>query len=590
MLARVQSYVLQGIDALPCEVEVDFDLGDFGEEKKRTTTVGLPDIAVKESIERVRSAMANSGFVPQKGHTLINLAPADIRKEGPLYDLPIAVGLLITQGAIQPSGGVRGGHAGGGAGGGSRIVVKSARERRGLPVEAGGGRGGGGGAPAKFDPFAEEPPPSEGGPEAGGADEVEPLDPRQYLFAGELALDGRLRPVRGVIAMAALAKARGMRGVVVPAANAPEAAVVPGVEAIGASTLQEVVGYISGHMEARPHPPADVAALLAVGTAPVDFVEVRGQEAVKRALVVAAAGSHNIVMLGPAGTGKTMMARALAGVLPPLTPEEAIEITRIYSAAGMLPTGGEAGAVAPGMTSGLITVRPVRTPHHTASSAAIVGGGAVPRPGEISLAHRGVLFLDELPEFPRDVLETLRQPLEDHVVTIARSHSAVRFPANFMLVAAMNPTPKGDLPADEIGKRAMDRYLAKISGPLIDRIDIHVEAPAVPWKQLSSAPRGTSSAQMRESVLAARERQIARQGPTTPNSRLSGKQLDKFAPMSDEARTMLGQAITELGLSARAYDKVRRVSRTIADLAGSDAIGADHVAEAVQYRLLDRKV
>lgn len=574
MLARIQSYVLQGIDALPCEVEVDFDLGDFSEEKKRTTTVGLPDTAVKESIERVRSAMANSGFVPQKGHTLINLAPADIRKEGPLYDLPIAVGLLITQGAIMPSGGVRGG-----GGGGSRVVVKSARERRGLPVQAGGGE------QARFDPFAEPPETDGADPEADAP--VEPLDPRQYLFAGELALDGRLRPVRGVIAMAALAKSRGMRGVVVPAANVSEAAVVPGVEAIGVSSLQELVGYVSGQMEARPHPPADVAALLAVGSAPVDFAEVRGQEAVKRALVVAAAGAHNIVMLGPAGTGKTMMARALAGVLPPLTAEEAIEITRIYSAAGMLPTGGEGGAAA---GAGLITVRPVRTPHHTASSAAIVGGGAVPRPGEISLAHRGVLFLDELPEFPRDVLETLRQPLEDHVVTIARSHSAVRFPASFMLVAAMNPTPKGDLPADEIGRRAMDRYLAKLSGPLIDRIDIHVEAPAVPWKQLSAAPVGTGSAQMRAAVLAARERQIARQGPTTPNSRLSGKQLDKVAPMSDEARTMLGQAITELGLSARAYDKVRRVSRTIADLAGSDAVGAEHVAEAVQYRLLDRKV
>lgn len=582
MLARVQSYVLQGIDALPCEVEVDFDPGEFSEDKKRTTTVGLPDTAVKESIERVRSAMANSGFVPQSGHTLINLAPADIRKEGPLYDLPIAVGLLITQGAILSGGGVRGGGGGGrgaGSGGnGSRVVVRQARERRGLPVEAAGGPS----SPRKkFDPFA-EPAPDEESAGTGGAGEIEPLDPRQYLFAGELALDGRLRPVRGVIAMAALAKARGMRGVVVPADNAAEAAVVPGVEAIGAATLQEVVGYIAGHMEARPHAPADVAALLATGTAPVDFVEVRGQEAVKRAIVVAAAGSHNILMLGPAGTGKTMMARALAGVLPPLTPEEAIEITRIYSAAGMLPTTGAGG-------TGLITVRPVRTPHHTASSAAIVGGGAIPRPGEISLAHRGVLFLDELPEFPRDVLETLRQPLEDHVVTIARSHSAVRFPASFMLVAAMNPTPKGDLPADEIGKRAMDRYLAKLSGPLIDRIDIHVEAPAVPWKQLSSAPKGTTTAQMREAVLAARQRQIGRQGATTPNSRLSGKQLDQFAPMTEEARTMLGQAITELGLSARAYDKVRRVSRTIADLAEADVIGSDHVAEAVQYRLLDRK-
>jgi len=541
--------------------------GGMGDDKKRTLTVGLPDVAVKESIERVRAAMANSGYLPHSGHTLINLAPADIRKEGPLYDLPIALGLLITQGVVSPTGG---------APSGAKVMAKGARERRGLPVKEDGKK--------LFDPFAEGESGDMGG-DAHATSAVEAIDYRQYLFAGELALDGRLRPIRGVIAMAALAKARGLRGVVVPADNAAEAAVVPGVEAIGVATLSEMVGMLNGDVEARPHPPADVSALLAAGHASVDFADVRGQEAVKRAIVVACAGSHNLIMLGPAGTGKTMMARALPGVLPPLTPEEAIEITRIYSAAGMLPTAREGGAV-----SGLVTVRPVRSPHHTASSAAIVGGGAIPRPGEISLAHRGVLFMDELPEFPRDVLETLRQPLEDHAVTIARSHSAVRFPASFMLVAAMNPTQKGDMPADEFGRKQMDRYLAKISGPLIDRIDIHVEAPAVPWKQLSAAPRGTSSEQMRGLVLAARERQIARQGATTPNARLSGRQLDTFAAMSDDARTMLGQAMTELGLSARAYDKIRRVSRTIADLVGAEQVGAEHIAEAVQYRLLDRRV
>lgn len=559
MLARVQSYLLQGIDAQPCEVEVHVNPDAQGDgNQMKATIVGLPDAGVKESIERVRAALTNSGFAFPDGRTLVNLAPADVRKEGPVYDLPIAVGMLLAQGLI---------------GGASRTG------KRGSGASAPAGNAKPPGATASGAPGAPVP--------AGALMAADGLDARQFLFAGELALDGRVRPVRGVLAVAALAKAKGYRGVIVPFENVAEAAVVPGVDALGVRTLSEVVALLTGLLDPQPHPPLDIAQALLSATAPVDFADVRGQEAVKRAITIAAAGSHNLVMLGPAGTGKTMMARALPGVLPPLTPEEAIEITRIYSAAGQLPAG-----------QGLITTRPVRTPHHTASSAAIVGGGAIPKPGEISLAHRGVLFLDELPEFPRDVLETLRQPLEDHVVTIARSHSAVRFPANFMLVSAMNPTPKGDVPTDQVGKRAMDRYLAKLSGPLIDRIDIHVEAPAVPWKQLSGglhegagAPaRGTSSAQMREQVLAARERQIKRQGPTTPNSRLSGRQLDELAKMTEEAKTILGQAMTELGLSARAYDKVRRVSRTIADLAGAEVLSGEHVAEAIQYRLLDRKV
>lgn len=552
--------MLHGIDALPVEVEIDCDIRNS---ETKSMVVGLPDLAVKESIERVKSALANSGFTFPGGRVLINLAPAEVKKEGPLYDLPIAVGLLLAQGVLSP------------------VRVRKDLERAMSPAATASPGHAAKGAGAGATKGADRSGPN--GPGAGSGLRDEGLDARDLVFAGELALDGRLRPVKGVIAMAAMAKARGARGVVVPKENAAEAAVVVGIEAIGVSTLAEVVGLLTGHLEAQPHAPVDVVGLLRTAEAPIDFADVRGQEAVKRALVVAAAGGHNIIMLGPAGTGKTMMARALAGILPALTPDEALEVTRIYSAAGAMPSGDQ--------QRGLVTTRPVRSPHHTASGPAIVGGGAVPRPGEISLAHHGVLFLDELPEFPRDVLETLRQPLEERSVTIARSHSAVKFPANFMLVAAMNPTPKGDMPADEVGRRAMDRYLAKISGPLIDRIDIHVEAPAVPFKQLSGAPKGTSSAQMRDMVNTARARQIARRvSGGLPNARLTGKMLDQLAPFSPDAHQMLAQAMGELGLSARAYDKIRRVARTIADLDGSESIEAAHVAEAVSYRLLDRKV
>lgn len=503
VLARVQSFVLQGIEPAPCEVEVDV----ASQGLPKTTVVGLPDTAVKESAERVRSAMINSGYGFPDARILIGLAPADTQKTGPVYDLPIAIGLLRARGELQTD------------------------------------------------------------------------DHADLLFAGELALDGRLRPVNGIINLALLARRTGCRGVVVPAGNAAEASAVRGVNVYAADTLGQVVAFLNAHDLITPSPEPNLDAELDAASAPLDFADIRGQEGVKRAMTIAAAGNHNILMIGPAGTGKSMSAKALPGILPPLSRDEALEVTRIYSAIGQVPPG-----------RALLTARPVRSPHHTASPVAVVGGGSHPRPGEVSLAHHGVLFLDEMPEFPRSVLETLRQPMEDGQVTIARAHGTVRFPAQFQLVAAMNPTPKGDKPTDDFSQRQMDRYLAKISGPLIDRIDLHVEVPPVPFAQLSAGPSGTNSATLRARVIAARAVQAQRNGgPLRTNRTLTGRELDRLAPLPPDATELLKQAMADLGLSARAYDKIRRVARTIADLEQSPSVALPHVAEAIQYRLLDRQ-
>lgn len=543
VISRVHSFVLQGIDAIACEIEAD--LSPVGLPK--TTVVGLPDVAVKESMERVRTALLNSGFRFPQTRITINLAPADVKKEGPVYDLPIAIALLRAEGAIEPSA---------------------------LPLPMGEGRGQGGSELSETFARTLTPDPSS---KRRGEHARPQID--EYIIAGELALDGRVRPIKGVISLSLLARPKKMRGVIVPADNAAEAAAVDDIEVLGVKCLGEVVGYFNGQSRIEPHRTIDAQSMIEHAKPHVDFGDIRGQEAAKRAVTIAAAGGHNILMIGPAGTGKTMMAKALPGVLPPLTRDEALEVTRIYSSVGRIPKGQP-----------LMVHRPVRTPHHTASSPAIIGGGTIPRPGEVSLAHRGVLFLDEMPEFSRDVLETLRQPLEDGCVTVARAHGSVKFPAQFMLVAALNPTPKGDMasPGDEYSQRAMEKYLSKISGPLIDRIDIHIEVPAVPFKQLTAAHhRGTDTAAIRAKVLAARQVQRRRQGEKT-NAELSGKMLDTFAAMDERAQMILGQAMTEMGLSARAYDKVRRVARTIADLEQSERVNDSHVAEAVGYRLLDR--